>query len=177
MIKHIYFLRHFPTENNLTHVLNGRSLTTPIVNSTPIHCEDSINDIFCSSALRCRQTIECFSQSTLSSITYTDLLLERDLGIFEGQPRNQMQTQYPTLFFNSKLIVFATTPKGETFSIFQNRIRTFWNICNNTSHGSVLICSHNQTLKMLYFEIKKSPLTIDTWNNLSFPHGKIIKIQ
>ena len=83
MTKHIYFLRHFQTENNLNHILNGRNLNIPIIEGKPLYCENDVNLIFCSPAVRCRQTINFFSQNVQPSIVYTNLLLERDLGIME----------------------------------------------------------------------------------------------
>lgn len=53
----------------------------------------------------------------------------------------------------------------------------FWNWCNNTNYENVLICSHNQMLKMLYFVMLNKILTRQEWEQLFFPHGKIIKIM
>lgn len=177
MTKHIYFLRHFQTENNLNHILNGRNLNIPIIEGKPLYCENDVNLIFCSPAVRCRQTINFFSQNVQPSIVYTNLLLERDLGIMEGQTRKQMIKQYPTLFYKNKLIVYATPPQGESLNLFKQRVIKFWDYCNSVNQNTVLICSHNQTLKMLYFIIQNKIITIDSWNSLSFPHGNLIKIQ
>lgn len=177
MIKQIYFLRHFQTKNNINHLLNGRSINLPIINGNPLYCESNINLILCSPALRCRQTIKFFSQDILPPIIYTNLLLERDLGIMEGQSRRQMVMQHPTLFSNNKLIVYETPPQGEPFNLFKDRASKFWEYCDSINQETILICSHNQILKMLYFCLKNKALTIDSWNFLSFPHGEIIKIQ
>lgn len=177
MIKQIYFLRHFKTLNNTNHLLNGRSLNMPIVNGIPIQYANTVDIIFCSTALRCRQTIHHFSPKPCSPIVYTDLLLERDLGLMEGQPRDKMIEQYPNLFASTKLIVYATPPNGEDFNTFQQRINKFWKSIQKMGHENILICSHNQTLKMLYFTVKEKSIALDAWNNLSFPYGKIVRIK
>lgn len=177
MLKQIYFLRHFQTENNINHLLNGHNINISIINGNPLHCESNIDLIFCSPALRCKQTIEFFVQDITPPIIYTDLLLERDLGVMEGQSRTQMIKQYPTLFFNNKLVIYATPPQGESFDLFKNRATNFWNYCNSNNKETILICAHNQILKMLYFTLKTQEPTIVSWNSLSFPYGEIIKIQ
>lgn len=58
MIKHIFFLRHFETKNNVNGILNGQSLEEPIFAG---HCIEKcfpFDIIYCSTALRCRQTVE-----------------------------------------------------------------------------------------------------------------------
>ena len=85
MLKQIYFLRHFQTENNMNHLLNGRNINVSIINGNSLHCENNIELIFCSPALRCKQTIKFFVQDITPPIIYTNLLLERDLGTMEGK--------------------------------------------------------------------------------------------
>lgn len=58
MTKHIFFLRHFETKNNVNGILNGQSLEEPI---SAGHCIEKcfpFDIIYCSTALRCRQTVE-----------------------------------------------------------------------------------------------------------------------
>ena len=177
MLKQIYFLRHFQTKNNMNHLLNGRNINVPIIKGNSLHCENNIELIFCSPALRCKQTINFFVIYITPPIIYTNLLLERDLGKMEGKARKQMIKQYPTLFFQNKFIVYATPPQGESFDLFKNRATNFWNYCNSSNKETILICAHNQVLKMLYFTIKNKAPTINSWNSLSFPYGEITKIQ
>lgn len=177
MKKHIYFLRHFQTENNVNHILNGRSVNSSIISGDVLQCSANIEMVFCSPALRCRQTISFFLQSTIPNIVYTDLLLERSLGLLEGMSRTQAANQYPALFSNNKLIVYTTPPQGESYNDFRARAEEFWGYCNSVDYNNILICAHNQILKMLYFVIKGEAFTIDSWNSLVFPNGEIIKIK
>lgn len=86
----IYVLRHLQTPYNQTGTISGRSLNLPISTASPIYHTAFFDAIFCSSALRCIQTVELLSPSaTLSTIQYCDELQERDLGILEGIKKNR----------------------------------------------------------------------------------------
>lgn len=175
MTKHIFFLRHFETKNNVNGILNGQSLEEPI---SAGHCIEkcfSFDIIYCSTALRCRQTVEWIEGH--NKIFFSEQLLERNLGLLEGHSRIEMQKQYPELFDKNRLNVFATPPEGESYNEFHGRASKFWNWCNNANEGNVMICSHNQMLKMLYFVMFDKTLTRQEWEQLCFPHGKIIKIM
>lgn len=105
----IFFLRHFKTQSSLDNYLCGRSLLLPISESRDLSCSIPLDAAFCSSALRCRQTIEhVHFQNLASKIRYTDELLERNLGLMEGKPRDDMVQQFPNLFLDSKFRVFST---------------------------------------------------------------------
>lgn len=174
----ILFLRHFKTQSNLDNYLCGRSLLLPISESRDLSCSIPLDAAFCSSALRCRQTIEhVHFQNLASKIRYTDELLERNLGLMEGKPRDDMVQQFPNLFLDSKFRVFSTPPQGESFEDFKKRAQSFWNHYRSTYSGNILICSHNQMLKMLYFTILNKPISIATWNAKSFPYGTIVSIN
>lgn len=125
--------------------------------------------------MRCRQTVEWIEGH--NKIFFSEQLLERNLGLLEGHSRIEMQKQYPELFDKNRLNVFATPPEGESYNEFHGRASKFWNWCNNANEGNVMICSHNQMLKMLYFVMFDKTLTRQEWEQLCFPHGKIIKIM
>ena len=112
MTKHIFFLRHFETKNNVNGILNGQSLEEPI---SAGHCIEKclpFDIIYCSTALRCRQTVEWIEGH--NKIFFSEQLLERNLGLLEGHSRIEMQKQYPELFDKNRLNVFATPPEGES---------------------------------------------------------------
>lgn len=178
MVDHVFFLRHFKTQNNINNCINGRSLYLPISEGTPINCENPIDTVLCSPASRCHQTIDYVHfQNEEPKIIYTEALLERNMGSMEGQPRVSMVQQYPHLFNNSKFIVFSDPPYGESYNDFKMRAMNFWDKCNRICHGNILICSHNQLLKMLFFTINGEVITIDAWNQKTFPYGTILKIK
>lgn len=178
MSNHILFLRHFRTSNNMQKLLNGRSEFIPISESNTISCNVHVNTAFCSSALRCRQTLGIFRRNNfVDKIYYTNYLLERDLGSMEGEDREEMAKTYTELFYESRMLVFSTPPGGETYNDFYERAKTFWLQYIRYSDGNVLICSHNQILKMLSFIISEEPVTEDAWRKRTFPFGEIVLIK
>lgn len=178
MIDHVFFLRHFKTQNNINNYLNGCSLYLPISESKFLICDNSIDTLLCSPALRCRQTINYIQfQGAKPQIIYTEELLERNLGCMEGQLRNEMIHKYPHLFKDSKFIVFSDPPCGESYDNFRIRVMNFWEKCNQIYHGNILICAHNQLLKMLFFTINRELITVDSWSKKTFPYGTIVKIK
>lgn len=173
---HVYFLRHFKTKNNICNILNGRSIDEPIIEGHNLEIKESINVIFCSTALRCQQTIDFYKINNRGKIIYLDQLLERDLGDMEGRSRTEMEKKFPQLFEDSVFKVFSTPPNGESYEKFNQRAIEFWEYCSQLFTGNVLICSHNQMLKMLYFVIKNEFVTMDKWKKIKFPYGEILHI-
>ena len=177
-MEHLYFLRHFQTASNKSGLLHGRSLDIPIESGHPILCDHPIDAIYCSNALRCRQTLKYFTESHKNiPICYTDLLLERSLGSLESQPRDEAVNAYPELFHGRKLQLTCTPPQGESFEQFKNRAHQFINTyVKNNEHKNILICSHNQFLKMLYFILMDLDLSQENWESINFPFGEIKQI-
>lgn len=178
MTRNIFLLRHFKTENNLYGLINGRSLEIKIIDTKPKNISNLYNFdfIFCSTALRCKQTLSIYSPYIIcENIIYTENLLERNMGIMEGKKRKEMIKDFPRLFKNKYFDVFKTPPSGESFSDLEKRCKIFLASISDLE-GNILICSHNQCLKMLYFLIKKQKINNEVWNELSFPFGEIFAI-
>lgn len=179
----IYALRHFRTDNNMKDVLNGRSIRLPVSEARQVECSVQIDKIYCSEALRCRQTLEKFlEKNKAGEVEYTIELLERDLGDMEGRPRQEMISLYPDIFTGGRLDVFAAPPGGESFEELRERASSFLRRTGLDKEdikekSNILICSHNQFLKMLYFTIHKKEIKKAAWNALSFPFGEVIKIS
>lgn len=174
---HIYCLRHFQTKNNKKGLLNGENFSVPIEKGEPIIFSSSIDMVLCSPALRCYQTLHyLISSMPVCKVVYTKQLLERNLGDLEGKSRVEMARQYPDIFNGNRLSIFSTPPNGESFSAFYNRILEIKKICYKYESKNILVCSHNQTLKMLYFILTEKEITQNTWEALSFPYGKITQL-
>ena len=100
------------------------------------------------------------SEFMASSPIIDKRLLERNMGDFENQSLKELCQQYPHLFeerkdkiqFNFEL----TPPNGEAFSDLKNRVTS---CCEEMilpkQNYNVLVCSHNQTLKMMYFVLQE----------------------
>jgi len=137
-----------------------------------------VDVVYCSSALRCRQTLECFFiTNRAQAVIYSDALLERNMGKLEGQKRDVMAALYPELFDENMFCVFATPPEGESFLDFMQRARCFYSKYLENVSGDVLVCSHNQFLKALYFLVFEEQISEKQWKALTFPFGKVVPIR
>ena len=174
----LFFLRHLPTQNNSHACINGRSADSPILEMRSIAGARDVDVVYCSPALRCRQTLECFIQANSVQTVYeSNLLLERSMGLLEGQKRDAMAALYPDLFDRNKFRVFSTPPGGESFEGFMQRVRCFYTEHLAVASGDVLVCSHNQFLKALYFLVSNIPISEKRWKTLNFPFGKMVPIR
>lgn len=177
----IYFLRHAKTEYNYQNIISGQSDSPITCKPVLLSSKQQFELIYSSPSKRCIETISYLENSTTTP-KYDDRLLERYMGTFEGKSKENLKIDFPNLFkeTNKKLNfnLFETPPKGESYDCFYERVYSFYQECivpNNSKN--ILICSHNQTLKMLYFIYTKTPLTFDSWMRINVPNGKIIAID
>lgn len=177
---HLYFLRHCKTVFNLEKIISGRT-NSELCSEAEIKYVDLLKStnklvIMSSDLQRCQQTIELLRPFIKSEyeIRYFKLLQERDMGIFEGKSRLELTQKYPEFFVGDRFLYFKTPPEGESIQELQKRIIKF--IQNEFSilysNYDVLICAHNQVLKMLYCKILHIPVN-ENWSKLDFPEGGI----
>lgn len=179
-MKNYFFLRHFETVHTRNHIISGRDIQLPVLESSPIYTGIPIDAIFCSTALRCRQTASAFSMCQPKCIIlYNDLLLERDLGVLQGKSRKIAAVEYADLFEGDRLNVFSTPPKGESYAHFKERVAKAkdWINDNSGNFNNILICSHNQFLKMLFYTLRGEIINGTEWHKLNFPCGTIVSID
>lgn len=177
MSRNYFFLRHLKTSNNAKQLINGRSLTQPIENEKMITNFQHIDLVYCSDALRCRQTIDCYLKTNPKvPVRYSNLLYERDMGIWEGELKSFIVSKNPELFTDGKFKLFSTPPFGEAYFDFESRVIQFINLVNK-ENGNILICSHNQFLKMLLLTLNKTIITQEIWNAIDFPYGEILSLE
>lgn len=173
--RQIYFLRHFLTENNKNGIISGQSDSHICINKYDVYETKMFDYVLCSPSLRCKKTIDKVSQLGMewNVIEYDERLYERNMGALEGMRRDFAIKSYPDLFKNGKFIVQCTPPDGETFLDFYERIYSFYNdIIHQKTSGNILICSHNQSLKILYHIIFDLKITQQSWERLKFVNGK-----
>lgn len=176
----IYFLRHAKTYNNINSILSGQS-ETDIISNQQILFEDNpiyFDVIYSSTARRCVDTLQLLPSCYFSTdIIYTDVLLERSIGILENSSRNEAQKNFPELFINGKIDINSTIPNGETINDVVNRISSLADtILTSNYKNNCLICAHNQTLKIMFALIKNVPITNEFWCNKNFEPGVITRI-
>lgn len=174
MIEHVLFLRHFETQLNAEKRICGRSLEEPVLISPDIFSDIPVDIACCSPAVRCVQTLDALLRHTqIPAVYYDSALVERDMGVMEGEFRSDMTAVFPELFSGGKFRLFETPPSGESFEAFHERARTFWERMIEMQNGTLLVCSHNQFLKMLYLIVQNLPVTESEWKKHSFQHGVV----
>lgn len=180
LCKQIFLLRHLKTVNNDLHIISGQS-NSEIIKTECTKVDMSRYDkIYCSPLLRCKKTIELLAKESIdtSEIFYDKRLIERDMGELEGISKRESIYKYPDLFIEGGFNVFQTPPKGEDFKCFKYRVKEFYNeyLCTNEKE-SILICSHNQTLKLLRLLFLKKEITYQSWMEYSFRNGEIEELM
>lgn len=177
----IYFLRHQKTVNNKLGKISGQA-------DSPILCENiyiensciikQLDSIYSSPSQRCLDTLQCIPNFTIIP-NIDKRLLERKMGDFENFSRKELYEKYPEYFENIdgniRFRFKLTPPNGESFSEFKERISSF---CKEeilpNKNRNILICSHNQAMKMMYFVLAGIQPSEKTWKNINFPNGKIV---
>lgn len=184
-MQHLYFLRHCKTEANTQNKISGKTdwklCDDPIVEGVEL-IKDKRLVIFSSDLNRCKETLEILGKKldNCPEIYYTDMLRERDMGIFEGKERKILQLEYPEYFMNQRFCYYETPPEGESYKEILERTKKFiqsevLRTLDSREKKDILICAHNQILKLLYCEIKKVPIE-DNWSKLDFQNGMVTEI-
>lgn len=176
----IYFLRHIKTPYNLNNMISG-SKDIAVLPNQKIFSDFPIPNfdyIFCSPLNRCRETISLIPAINIKKICYSDSLTERDVGILEGVNRQDAVSKYPELFVNGKIDVNKNIPNGESIEDMVKRI------CIGIlpqiqlhEHENILICSHNQTLKVLYSILYDIKINNEYWHSTNFKNGQIVLVK
>jgi broad specificity phosphatase PhoE len=180
-MKDLFFLRHFQTEANKAGIVSGQ-MDAKTTNSDLVVPECFLsaiqNSIIISSpSSRCVYTAKKIIEKTNNTnhLATDALLKERDMGSFEGRKRKVLIKKYENLFYKGVFIFENTPPGGESFQDFSKRTDDFLEkLYIRLSDHSVVICSHNQTLKLVYAKLKKVNLN-DYWYSNSFMPGVVIK--
>ena len=176
----IYFLRHIQTLNNKNGILSGR-LDSHILPDAQITLPDKcpfFDIVHSSTARRCVDTVSLIPIKYLTKQVYfTDMLLERHLGILEGLSKSYAIEIFPMMFTNNRIDVTTPIPEGESIEAVQERLQPEVTILLSLTHtDNCLVCSHNQTLKILYAMIYDIEITNSYWCSTNFENGVITKI-
>lgn len=179
----LFVLRHCRTEYNATHRVSGQSDSSIIDFSIDTSALDLIsiphhNFIIISSPLtRCIQTATYFlkQRNEFHSQIYTDpRIIERGMGCWEGKLKKDILNKYPQYCYCGQINPLCTPPCGETFTEFTTRIDEFLQDLQEMSqNATILICAHNQSLKLLKYRLTKSVDLLDFWGSFSLQNGKI----
>lgn len=182
----LFVIRHCRTEYNASHRISGQS-DSPIVD---LSIDDSIWDLFChqykeikiisSPLTRCQKTVEVFlNQHTKhdSHVFIDSRIIERGMGSWEGQLKKEILTKYPRYNYQGQFNPLYTPPQGETFNDFFNRIDKFIeDLYAMQPKAPLLICAHNNSLKLLKYCLTNNNNLLDFWVLHHFQNGKVERI-
>lgn len=179
LYSNIFFLRHLKTLNNDLHIISGQSDSEIMDIDCTLIDMSRFDKIYCSPSLRCIRTIEQLGSRSNSTrgIIYDKRLLERNMGSLEGILKEEGKNKYPSLFKQGMFDVFKTPPYGESYECFKERVHDFYNehLCIK-KNNNILICSHNQTLKLLRLFVLEKDVTYQSWKEYSFKNGELTEI-
>lgn len=173
----LFFLRHLKTDFNRNNIISGKEDSEIMSGQSVKICSSEcigFDTVLCSPLKRCRTTVSLIPDDYILSIRYIDALSERNMGVLEGLDRADAQAHYPFLFCGNKIDVSAAIPNGESIYEVHQRLIPIAEFIETNRDKNILICSHNQTMKILFFTLNEIPITNDAWQCLNFPNGVII---
>ena len=176
----LFSMLHFVTQEYLDGIYMGQQ-QYPICNNKIIsdcYLKDLKScTIFASPLLRSRQSVDYIIKEynhLIFKVIYLDELMERCLGDFEGQKKSVVR-QNAFYFKNQQFIVTKTPPNGEDISSFRNRVEiAIEKIFEVLSNDNILIVTHLQILRMIYFIINNIQ-EYSIWYNINYKHGEVVK--
>lgn len=122
---------------------------------------DSYNYIYCSPSLRTKQTANIINND--SYIVYSDLLKERDWGLWEGHSITYIKNNYNYLYSN-RYEKGIKAPEGETLEEVEERVQNFINnIFSFILEENIIIVTHKTPAIII-----KQYLSKEKFNNFSF---------
>lgn len=169
----VILLRHAKTVLNQRKCITGQ-LDVEIAENVVV---DEIYNfggmIYTSPLKRCRQTLEKICPD-LATVAIKDArLIERNMGIFEGEKREAIKWKFPEYFECGKFNVFKTPPGGETYEDLYGRLYSFYLERIVRVEENVLICGHNHALKVLKAILLQEEITMDYWIRNNFENGEV----
>jgi broad specificity phosphatase PhoE len=134
--------------------------------------------IYSSTMSRCRDTLGLMGYTSAGiMVRYDSRLIERCMGDYEGGKKCELIKAHPESFSNGMFDVFQTPPNGESYKEFRDRVHQFYEEClANAGCGRILVCSHNQVLKMLRIFILGKEVSYESWSEWSALNGVVEKI-
>ena len=182
----LFFLRHCKTQNNLNHRISGQvdsqivdfAIDTRVLNQINVEHRDIT--IISSSLNRCVQTTFHLLKQCCefhAHIYIAARIIERGMGYWEGALRADVFQKHPGLFCHGKINPLFTPPHGESIDDFTARIDDFiQDIGIVAKHTPILVCAHNQSLKLLKYRLAGDVNLLDFWYSCSFQNGKVERI-
>ena len=158
-MRKLYIARHGETDYNLENRYAG-TIDIPL-NETGIEQSRTlaqyishlpIDIIVCSSKKRAFQTAEIINKFLKKPLCKNDLLIERNLGIYEGLTRNEAAKQYPKLW--AKKVLHENDNhelKGESVNDVKKRAKkAIKKILEEYEGMNILVVTHGYVSRMIH---------------------------
>lgn len=159
----VVFIRHGETEWNLQNRTQGH-LNSPLTERGILQANEAAEelasykfDIIVSSHLgRAFETAKIIAERlNISEIITEDGLLERNLGILQGNIAEESKVRFPHLFSNGILIHDANIPNGESLEDFLKRVgNAIENLKSLSQTKSILVVTHDGVLNAIVSHLK-----------------------
>ncbi len=169
----IYLLRHGETQFNLEKKYIGQinlPLTKNGVNQAKNLKEffktKEINTIYCSPLKRAKQTAKIVFPN--KKIIFCEKLKEMNTGDFSGKTHDQIKTQLPKHFIQTKKL--SKYPNGESIIQLKQRVESF---IKNLKGNKIAIIAHEGTNKMILGLLTKQKFHLTPKQN----HDEIIILE
>lgn len=181
----LFILRHCKTQNNIEHKISGQMDSKIVdfsIDISNINQETTFRlglNIITSPAPRCLQTIELIKKEIPGRIKVEidNRLLERKMGDWEGKKKINIIANNNCKTINGNIDPTLTPPNGESILSCSLRVGEFVSDLKNKSFTApVLICSHNQTLKILKYKLYGTQNFIEFWGTEKFKNGRIERL-
>lgn len=147
----LFIVRHAETSHNKRHLLHG-VLDVPLSPEGRKQAQKlakklsryKIDAIYSSDRKRCRETLQPFLKKTNLPVHYVKALRERDFGIFEGKPAEELKIWIKKNGLEGNYSF--KMPKGESFQDVKKRIsRLLSTVFKKYKGKNILIICHGGT--------------------------------
>lgn len=163
----ILLTRHGETEWNLAHRMQGH-LDSPLTPQGLAQAEalaehlklHTFTAVYSSDLHRAYQTAQCVVAKTGQTVVTDVRLRERNLGIFQGSHKQELETRFPEEFrcYLSRDPTYVI-PEGESKKQFFDRcVDYFEEIVQQHPNGTVLVVAHGGVLINLFKHVLAIPL-------------------
>lgn len=183
----LFAMRHCKTEYNLLKKISGQTNTQladhQIDPAVLDECQIPLrNFVIISSPLdRCIQTVGELLvqyQDTAPAVHIDSRIMERGMGEWEGRFKKAVLSEFPACNWNGNISPRYRPPGGESFEDFTCRIGDFiHDIKARSAYGPILICAHNQSLKLLTYMLDNTAELVSFWSSCSFQNGKVVQLK
>lgn len=182
----LYIMRHCRTEYNKNHKVSGQSdlsISDFSINTAALDFKNIKHSgiiIICSPLVRCVQTVTYLIKrhNEIQPYIYIDSrIIERGMGYWEGKRKADILRHQPQYCYRGQINPLLTPPNGEAIDDFIARINEFIRDLKIIStYAPILICAHNQSLKMLKFLLSDEEDFLNFWTSISLDNGKVERI-